>query len=452
MKLRRRTAALLLSLALMGSLAPQTFAASAQASIPTYTWELEYRNVDYKNSLYPPLNYKGVTYFPMTWDYCRLLGLSSVWVEGEGLFIASWGSCGLAAGEFGAEDFPTYAAAHNPRTVPVTFPTYPIWVNGKRIDNNREEYPLLNFRGVTYFPMTWRFAREEFNWNTEWSQADNRFAVHYGIDSDWCFTHEVYELTDALTPRENAAAYLVKNISQEVPIGVGENGETIYTTKDSRKFYTLHFATGRLSESEQRASYDVWADGGTQYLPVGYLPEDISIRNEREYTDDSIPAPYTPFVAHGYVRVSGKDYFIGDGVCVTNAVRMGDYVFCNARRYTGWKGWTNPNEELYRIELATGVVERIDTKYENWGSMKILGCDAYGRLYLKCQQGSAVTGGEGGVMEASAYNDGYYCMDDLEHCTARLLRRFVYTDGDIVTPDGHIYGIFDWKNTVERMV
>ena len=33
----------------------------------------------------------------------------------------------------------------------------------------------------------------------------------------------------------------------------------------------------------------------------------------------------------------------------------------------------------------------------------------------------------------------------------KLLRRFVYTDGDILTPDGHIYGIFDWKNAVELL-
>lgn len=35
---------------------------------------------------------------------------------------------------------------------------------GKCLDNSAEPYPLLNFRGVTYFPLTWRFAVEEFGW------------------------------------------------------------------------------------------------------------------------------------------------------------------------------------------------------------------------------------------------------------------------------------------------
>ncbi len=38
-------------------------------------------------------------------------------------------------------------------------------VNGKTVDNSREQYPLLLFRDVTYFPLTWRFAVEEFGWS-----------------------------------------------------------------------------------------------------------------------------------------------------------------------------------------------------------------------------------------------------------------------------------------------
>ena len=434
-------------LLLVTSLCPVcAFAASdVSATIPTYTWELEYHNVDYTNSIYPPLNYRGVTYFPMTWDYCRLLGLTCVWVEGEGLFIASWGSNGFSTGEYGEAVFPAYETTHNPKTVTVTFPTYPIWVNGKRIDNSKEEYPLLNFRGVTYFPMTWRFAREEFNWNTEWSAEEPRFAVHWQIDSDWDVRTSVYEVTDT-------SAYLVKNIGHSVPIGVHEYGDaayTVYTVENSQAFCTLDFATGKLTESEKRSSFDSWANGETDSLPVGQVPQGVTFRTELEYTNDA-PPPYTTFIARGYVRVDGKEYLIGEGICVTNAVRAGDYVFCNARRYTGWKGWTNPNKELYRIDTTKGTVERLDTGYENWRSMKLLGCAADGRLYLKCQQGSELYAGDGGVMEASACNDGYYAMEPAtgEVC---LLRRFVYTDGDILTPEGHVYGIFDWKNSIELL-
>jgi hypothetical protein len=59
----------LLALLLVLSFAPTRVhaASGVTATIPTYTWELDYHNVGYKDSLYPPLNYRGVTYFPMTW-------------------------------------------------------------------------------------------------------------------------------------------------------------------------------------------------------------------------------------------------------------------------------------------------------------------------------------------------------------------------------------------------
>ena len=444
--MRKRFLVGLLALLLATSCAPvPAYAASGvRATIPTYTWELAYQNIGYRDSLYPPLNYRGITYFPMTWGYCRLLGLTSVWVEGEGLFIAHQG--------YSSSEIPSYAAAHNPQTVTATVPTYPIYVNGTQIDNDKEEYPLLNFRGVTYFPMTWRFAREEFNWNTDWSEAEQRFSVHWGIDSAEDCRIDVYE-------QDDAAAYLVKYVARSVPIGKNERGDTVCTVQNSQKFYTLDFATGKLTENEQRPSYERWAKGETNNLPVGRLPEGVSFRTEIEYTDDSIPAPYTPFVARAYVTVDGKEYFLGEGITVTDAVWAHDFVFFNARRYTGWKGWTNPNYELYRIDIEPYnppkevSPERIDTMehLKDFGSMRLLGYNAKdGQLYLKCQQGSKQYSGEGGAAEVSAYNDGYYTMN-VHTCALRLLRRFVYTDGDILTPGGQIYGIFNWKNTVERL-
>ena len=437
---------LALLLALVSFPTSAVAASSAKAVIPNYTWSLNYQNIDYKNSLYPPLNYKGVTYLPMTWGYCRLLGLSSVWVEGEGLFIACTGQSPY--------EMPTYRATHNPKTVSVVIPTYPIWLNGKKLDNSREEYPLFNFRGVTYFPMTWRFAHEELNWNTEWSAEKKSFAVHYGIDRPWSCQTGVYEVTDS-------CAYLVKNMMRNVPIGKNELGDTVYTVENTQKFYTLDYATGKVTESAQRPSYEEWAAGRTDNLPVGQLPEGVSIRNEVQYTDESIPAPYTPFTACGFVTVDGKEYRIGENLHITNVVRTQDFVFCSAKRYTGWKHWTSPNYELYSINLQggrtaglkPGDVTRIDNQevYSDYNSMKLLGYNREnGQLYLKCQQGSNQDWGEGGEMQVSAYNDGYYTMNTWTGAM-RLVRRYIYTDQDVLTPDGTIYGIIDWKDSVERL-
>jgi len=40
------------------------------------------------------------------------------------------------------------------------------------IDNTKEEYPLLLFRGLTYFPLTWRFAVDEFGWAYSFNHKD----------------------------------------------------------------------------------------------------------------------------------------------------------------------------------------------------------------------------------------------------------------------------------------
>ncbi|MCR4601566.1 MAG: hypothetical protein K5767_07575 [Clostridia bacterium] len=432
---------LTLSAALALTAAPvQSCAASkVTATVPTYKCELEYNDVDNKTSKYPLLNYKGVTYFPMTWGYCRTLGLTSVWIQGEGLFIASWGT--YAVGEYDYE-FPVYAGSRNPGKVTATVADYPIFVNGKQLDNSKEEYPILNFRDVTYFPMTWRFAREEFDWDTDWSQQENRFSVHWQIEDDTSYDLDVYEVTDT-------EAYLVRDVSKSVVIGE-HDGSDVYSTKAWVEFCKLDFATGTLTESEERGSYESYRVGDTNYLPVGRLDDDISLITDITYTDEQIPAPYTPFTSRGYARIGDTDYLMDEGVITEDAIRAGEYVFVNARRYTGWKGFVCGNYELYRLNTATGVVDRMDTNYKDYASMKLLGTDAGGRLYVKCQQGVGEMGMEGGLMNASAYNDGYYIMDP-DTGALTLLRRFVYTDGDILTPDGHIYGIFDWKNSVEKL-
>ena len=47
-----------------------------------------------------------------------------------------------------------------------------ITVNGKQIANANEPYPLLRFRDVIYFPLTWRFMAEEFGWDYSFSIKD----------------------------------------------------------------------------------------------------------------------------------------------------------------------------------------------------------------------------------------------------------------------------------------
>lgn len=60
---------------------------------------------------------------------------------------------------------PYQTSARNNQYQTAVIPSFPISINGKNIDNQKEEYPLLSFRDITYFPMTWEFGVDEFGWD-----------------------------------------------------------------------------------------------------------------------------------------------------------------------------------------------------------------------------------------------------------------------------------------------
>ena len=78
--MKRKVALVLLCAVMLCALPVFAAGNTVTVVIPDYTWELEYQEVDYARSLYPPISYKDITYFPMTWDYCRLLSLTSSWI------------------------------------------------------------------------------------------------------------------------------------------------------------------------------------------------------------------------------------------------------------------------------------------------------------------------------------------------------------------------------------
>jgi hypothetical protein len=112
---------------------------------------------------YPFLIYNNITYFPMTYYKCNLLNLDSVWTREGGLSI----NVGDPS-EWSEFDFET-SDTKNRKSYTASIAEGTVSVNGTSIDNSKEPYPLLVFREVTYFPLTWRFAVEEFGWRYSYS-------------------------------------------------------------------------------------------------------------------------------------------------------------------------------------------------------------------------------------------------------------------------------------------
>ncbi|MFB0843817.1 DUF5050 domain-containing protein [Paenibacillus oleatilyticus] len=82
----------------------------------------------------------------------------------------------LAAGLLFMAGQPSSYAAGAPSAPTVKAPGFPVTVNGSVVDNKHSLYPLLLYRDITYFPMTWNYTHDAFGWTTSWD-ATNGFGV-----------------------------------------------------------------------------------------------------------------------------------------------------------------------------------------------------------------------------------------------------------------------------------
>ena len=142
-------------------------------TIPEYDVSVNGEVIDTTHSQYPVITYKDITYFPMTFDYLNGIGLKLYFDSATGLTIAKNDTTNpykkLNQHYLGARN--VLGSEHT-----ASIATYPIKVNGKDVDNTSEEYPVLLYNNITYFPMTWRFAVTEFGWKTNWDN-ENGFEI-----------------------------------------------------------------------------------------------------------------------------------------------------------------------------------------------------------------------------------------------------------------------------------
>ncbi|WP_051621016.1 DUF5050 domain-containing protein [Paenibacillus sp. UNC451MF] len=143
----------------------QANAVQVQVSIPTFPIAVNGTYMDVNHNEYPPLLYKDVTYSPMTWKNTSALGLSVSWDAVGGLSLQKKDACTPLE-----QDLVPQTISYEYDTIQTAELTpFSVQVNGKSVDNVKEMYPILLFRNITYFPMTWRFTHDEFGWKTSWN-------------------------------------------------------------------------------------------------------------------------------------------------------------------------------------------------------------------------------------------------------------------------------------------
>ena len=160
--LKNKLIALLLLVGLLITL--PSFAANVNVTLPQDKITLNGYVYDSTYSLYPMLNYQGITYVPMTWQMATSLGLKTQYTDSEGLIIEK----GIPQGDI---QNPTIPQAHSAYNMSATIVAYPVTINGISINNPKETYPLLNYKNITYFPLTYRYATTFFGWSYAYTPA-----------------------------------------------------------------------------------------------------------------------------------------------------------------------------------------------------------------------------------------------------------------------------------------
>jgi len=137
---------------------------SVRVTLPDFAVNLNGHTIENQYREYPLLVYRDITYFPMTWYDSRLLGLEATWSPDDGLNIKQ--------SQVTSSYMSYMSDRRNATTYTAGVPASAVKINDEVIDNTKEAYPLLSFRNVTYFPLTWRFAHDKFGWDYQWDNTN----------------------------------------------------------------------------------------------------------------------------------------------------------------------------------------------------------------------------------------------------------------------------------------
>ena len=187
-KTKKLLATTVLSTFLLTGLPSVAMAQNVTVTLPDFPVTLNGIELQPSIEDYPVIVYNNITYFPMTYHYANFLGLSTEWADN---------TLTVQKIDTNTKKLRTYEKKEgNKNKYTAAVSTANVVVNGKTIDNRKEDYPLLVFRDVTYFPLTWRYAVDEFGWDYSFDEKNgleirNKSYIeiygksnHYVIDGD----------------------------------------------------------------------------------------------------------------------------------------------------------------------------------------------------------------------------------------------------------------------------
>ncbi len=146
-----------------------------------------YRPNDMSLCEYPAVMYENITYLPLTYYNCALLGLT-LEAEGNKVLIKQ------AERDFPAE-YLKDQSGENKEKITVTVCPFDLNIAGK--DYSDEKYPALFYKNIVYLPLTWNVVDGIMHW--DYSFGENGIELY--TDSYYYYSEgdSTYELSDSGT-------------------------------------------------------------------------------------------------------------------------------------------------------------------------------------------------------------------------------------------------------------
>lgn len=467
----RKLVCLFISVIVLILSVPTAFAGSGSVRVQIAPWDTRLDNISVYNGAaeYPFLLYKGITYIPLTAKVCARLGLMAEFDTEEGLYITSAHLPYIEAetGVFGGTATNYYGKKYS-----AVIPSYPIYLNGIRVNSYKEDYPFLNFRGITYLPMSWHFAVEELNLSFEFKKEQNSFTV-YGRNGTNYWTN-------------------IGTLDGKIALSVQKEGYTEYTENGNNMRYPYFWFDDYIfhekeSFLEKTGTYTSWNDSITGKLQSfdktdAPLCELLCVRGgkafygetELEVTTDNIigcsgyeydigdgrslilasihygnaPAPYTQRddylffrSENGITHLDGYDPKTSFGKFYPDG-KGGAYIATSAYRPAGTSGrWVTPYCTLYKIS-PDGTLYDMCKNYPEINSIRVVGMHD-GKLYVvahKYYQNKAVVFSEGLF---SPIHSGFYCIDITDGSLTKLYSIIGHSKA-FMTEDGGFYALANY--------
>lgn len=440
---------------------------------PFYT-QIEDVSVDNRYVEYPLITYKDITYFPMTYDLCSMLNLSVGFDAKQGLYITKY-----YVSEGGPNFFGGDAINHYNTEYSAVIPTYPVYLNGIRIDNKKEEYPLINFRNVTYFPMTWRFAYEELNFDIEFSKENYSFFLERGDNYGMAYVYKADE-EKAFLERQRA-------VYEEIPQEDG--GIRYHLLYDYYEFYELNLENEMLAKLESKSNSETFEFDRNYGREVSkeievaarenglYLGENLIMECNTENISDIQAVEFEtgenssliilvvysgqivpPYSYHNeYIVEKNGDKFTNLGWDNRNnfsgvfSDENGGYYVCSSGYSPNNMGrWSNSFSDVYYYKTGSGKLESYAEKYTDIiNSVEVIG-KANGKIYVKAVWFDANKDRIGNInFPISAVNSGFY---EIDLQSGQMSKIYPYIHGEtFITPNGGVYCSTDYART-QRLV